>query len=100
MSERWMVPLPRGAEGPYQVWVNGVPQEEGRDYRVEGHALAFSRPLAKQRIGFWRWTAIFLALFGTYGKDDSVDVQYRQAGEDQVATGLEIVPPQPTDPDR
>ena len=75
MADKWFVPLPRGAERPYRVFVNGVPQEEGRDYVVERHVLVFDRPLAKEgRIGFWRWTAIFLGLFGTYRKNDSVDV--------------------------
>ena len=94
MAERWTVPLPRGAERPYRVFVNGVPQEEDSDYTVEHHALVFWRPLAKEgRLGLFRWTAIFLGLFGTYRKNDSVDVQYKLAGRDQVATGLDIVPP-------
>ena len=94
MAERWTVPLPRGAERPYRVFVNGVPQEEDSDYTVERHALVFWRPLAKEgRLGLFRWTAIFLGLFGTYRKNDSVDVQYKLAGRDQVATGLDIVPP-------
>ena len=37
---------------------------------------------------------MFLALFGTYRKNDSVDVQYRLAGRDCFATGLDIVPPE------
>ncbi len=94
MSERWLVPLPRGAEPPFRVFVNGVPQQEGEDYRIEGRTLAFARPLVKERLGFWRWTAIFFALFGTYGQNDSVDVQYRRGGQQQLATGLEIVPPE------
>jgi hypothetical protein len=95
VSERWLVPLPPGAEPPYRVFVNGVPQREGADYELEGHALAFSRPLKKEgRLGFWRWLAIFLALFGTYRQNDSVDVQYTLHGHDRVATGLEIVPPE------
>jgi hypothetical protein len=93
VSEVWRVPLPRGAEPPYRVFVNGVPQEEGEDYRVVGHELQFSKPLAKERLGFWRWTAMFFALFGSYGKNDEVDVQYKLHGADHVATGLEIVPP-------
>jgi hypothetical protein len=36
---------------------------------------------------------MFLGLFGSYGKNDQVDVQYRLAGRDVSATGLEIVPP-------
>jgi hypothetical protein len=94
MEDRWTVPLPRGAEPPYRVFVNGVRQREGIDYAIERHALVFAKPLAKEgKIGLWRWTAIFLGLFGTYRKNDSVDVQYRLAGHDRVATGLDIVPP-------
>ena len=37
--KRWRVPLPRGAEPPYRVFVNGVPQEEGSDYEVRGREL-------------------------------------------------------------
>ena len=95
MSEgKWRVPLPRGAEPPYRVFVNGVPQRERVDYEVKGHALLFDRPLEKERLGLGRWTAIFLGLFGSYGRNDSVDVQYRLHGRDTVATGLDIEPPE------
>ena len=94
MSPVWRVPLPRGAEPPYRVFVNGVQQEEGHDYGVVGDELHFSRSLEKEgRLGFWRWTAMFLALFGTYRRNDSVDVQYTLHGRDHVATGLDIIPP-------
>ena len=89
----WRVPLPRGAEPPYRVFVNGVPQREGRDYEVKGRELLFRTPLEKEKIGAGRWTAMFFGLFGSYGKNDSVDVQYRLGGRDTVATGLDIVPP-------
>jgi hypothetical protein len=98
VSERWRVPLPRGAEPPYGVFVNGVPQEEGRDYVVEGSELVFEKPLAKEgRLGFWRWLLMFLSIAGTYRKNDSVDVQYRLAGRQRVAVGLDIVPPKESD---
>jgi len=90
----WRVPLPRGAEPPYRVFVNGVPQAEGSDYTVGDHELRFDRPLEKEKLGVGRWTAIFFGLFGSYGKNDSVDVQYRLGGRDQLAVGLEIVPPE------
>ncbi|HEY1275038.1 MAG TPA: hypothetical protein VGF25_09005 [Thermoleophilaceae bacterium] len=92
--KRWRVPLPRGAEPPYRVFVNGVPQREGTDYDVVGRELHFSTPLEKERLGVGRWTAIFLGLFGSYGKNDSVDVQYRLGGRDAHATGLDILPPE------
>jgi hypothetical protein len=93
-TQRWRVPLPRGAERPFRVFVNGVPQREGEDYEVRDRELLFSKPLEKERIGMGRWTAMFLGLWGSYGKNDSVDVQYRLGGRETVATGLEIVPPE------
>lgn len=96
MDERWRVPLPRGAEPPLRVFVNGVAQKEGEDYDLEAGQLLFNRPLQKERLGFWRWTAIFFALFGTYGKNDSVDVQYELNGRTTVATGLDIYTPEGT----
>ena len=93
MSELWRVPLPPGAKPPLRVFVNAVPQQEGRDYELGDGELLFSRPLMKERVGFWRWTAMFLALFGTYGRNDSVDVEYTVGGRKTVATGLDIVAP-------
>jgi hypothetical protein len=93
-GRRWRVPLPRGAEPPFHVFVNGVPQREGEDYELGEGELLFSRALEKERIGVGRWTAIFLGLWGSYGKNDSVDVQYRLGGRETVATGLEIIPPE------
>ena len=90
---RWRVRLPAGAEPPIRVFVNGVPQQEGRDYRLAGNELVFDRPLEKERLSKRRWTAIFFGLWGYYGKNDSVDVQYRRGGREVVATGLDIVPP-------
>ena len=90
----WTVPLPRAARPPYRVFVNGVRQQEGVDYEVRGHALAFSRHLEKEgKLGFWRWFAMFLALFGTYRKNDSVDVEYSVGDQRRLAVALDIVPP-------
>jgi hypothetical protein len=72
-----------------------VPQREGIDYALERHALVFAKPLAKEgKIGWFRWTAIFLGLFGTYRKNDSVDVQYMVGGQQRLAVGLDIIPPE------
>jgi hypothetical protein len=94
-AKRWIVPLPRGAEPPYRVFVNGVPQTEGVDYERYGHALSFPKHLEKEgKLGVARWTAIFLGLFGTYRKNDSVDVHYQLNGQDRLATYLDIIPPE------
>jgi hypothetical protein len=93
-QKRWIVPLPRDAERPFEVFVNGVPQVEGRDYAVERGALVFTRHLEKEgKLGVGRWMAIWLGLFGTYRKNDSVDVRYKAGGENRVATYLDIIPP-------
>lgn len=91
----WRVPLPAGAEPPYRVFVNGVPQAEGDDYEVRGDTLFFERELKKEgRIGFWRWTLMFFSIMGTYRKNDSVDVEYSHAGARRLAVGLDIVAPE------
>jgi hypothetical protein len=99
VSDRWRVPLPSGAEPPFQVFVNGVPQKQGTDFDVVGRELRFTRPLAKEgRLGFWRWASMFIGLVGTYRKNDSVDVHYTAGGEKHVAVYLDIIPPDSTQP--
>jgi hypothetical protein len=98
-QKRWIVRLPRAAEPPYRVFVNGVPQQEGADYELRGRALAFPRHLEKEgKLGFWRWFAMFMALFGTYRKNDSVDVEYTLGGRRQLAVGLDIEQPADGEP--
>ena len=87
MSERTRVQLPAGVGSHFQVFLNGVPQEEGRDFRRLGNELIFERSLAKEgRLGFWRWLSLFLGVAGTYRQNDSVDVVYSSAGRREVAT--------------
>ncbi len=92
MPKRSLVELPSGAEPPYLVFVNGVRQTEGSDYRVEGQALLFDRELAQEgELGFWRWMLMFFSIAGSYRRHDSVDVKYHQGGREQVATDLDVV---------
>ncbi len=94
MSDQiWRVPLPPAAKPPLRVFVNAVQQEEGRDYELGDGELLFSRSLVKEKVGFLRWTAMFLALFGSYGRNDSVDVEYTVGDQKHVATDLEFIPP-------
>ena len=89
----WRVPLPDGAEPPIRVFVNGVAQRPGTDYRLIENELVFARPLEKERLSKGKWAAIFFGLWGYYGKNDQVDIHYRLRGRDVVETGLEILPP-------
>jgi hypothetical protein len=94
VAEAWTVPLPSAVREPFEVYVNGVLQERGRDYEVTGSLLVFERPLAQEgRLGWLRWTSIFLGIAGTYRKNDSVDVVYEAGGHRRVASKLPIRPP-------
>jgi len=100
--ERSRVELPPAVRPPFEVFVNGVPQQEGLDYDVaaDGRALLFSRELVQEgRLGFWRW---FLGAWGigTYRRNDEVDVRYAREGRTLVAQGLAVMPPTPNDTER
>jgi hypothetical protein len=87
---RSLVRLPAHVPAEFEVFVNGVRQVRGEDYRVEGRVLVFDRELKKEgRLGLWRW---FLGAWGigTYRQNDSVDVQYEARGMPQLAEGLSI----------
>lgn len=92
-SRRTRVRLPADVTRPFEVFVNGIPQVEGRDFRVEGRTLVFDRELVSEgRLGFWRWASIVLGIAGTYRRDDSVDVAYRRDGKPVVAAKLPLEP--------
>jgi hypothetical protein len=90
------VALPRGVQGPFEVYVNGVRQQEGRDFSRRGDELVFSRTLAQEgRLGFWRWLSLFLGVAGTYRKHESVDLVYTVDGKRTVESGLPILREEP-----
>jgi hypothetical protein len=83
------VELPPDVPEEFEVFVNGVRQEPGRDYRVQGRTLVFNRMLHHEgKLSKARWTSIFLGVAGTYRKHDSIDVVYERGGQKAVATGL------------
>ena len=93
---RTRVALPEHVTGPFEVYVNGVAQERGRDYELRGRTLVFDRELRREgRLGFWRWTSIVLGVAGTYRQNDAVDVVYEHAGGRAVASGLPLEPEEP-----
>jgi hypothetical protein len=86
------VRLPRGAEPPIVVYINGVQQTEGADYELSGSEIVFSRPILKEKVGGMRYLAMLLGLFGTYRKHETVDVEYGLDGQPKLASDLPIVP--------
>jgi hypothetical protein len=88
---RTRIRLPADVVRPFDVFVNGVAQEEGSDFTVEGRTLVFARQLRSEgKLGFWRWTSILIGVAGTYRQDDSVDVAYKRDGKPVVATKLPL----------
>jgi hypothetical protein len=84
--------IPNGAERPYTVFINGIEQKEGEDFVVEGSELHFSRPIVKEKMDTGRWLAMYLGLFGTYRKDEKVDIDFHRGGKTELVADLPIVP--------
>jgi hypothetical protein len=91
MPAQTRVQLPAGLGDRFEVFVNGVLQQPGKDFRREGDELVFDRSLAREgRLGFWRWLSLFLGVAGTYRQNDSVDVVYEVNGRRTVASALPL----------
>jgi hypothetical protein len=86
------VKIPAGAEAPYTVYVNGVEQTEGEDFKIADRELVFTRPIVKEEMGTSRWLAMYLGLWGTYRKDEKVDIQFQRAGKTELVADLDVVP--------
>ncbi len=90
---RSQLALPDHVGNVFDVYIKGVLQERGRDYRLEGRTLVFERELQQEgRLGFWRWTSILFGVAGTYRQNDVVDIVYEVDGRRAVASGLEVEP--------
>ncbi len=86
--------LPAGSQPPIRVYINGIEQTEGVDYRIEDRGIAFTRPIIKERVGMGRWMAMYLGLFGTYRKNETIDVEYHLAGDPKahLVSDVEVLP--------
>jgi hypothetical protein len=83
--------LPAGAEPPINVYINGVRQQDGRDYRVDRGHVVFPRQIVKEQVSGGRWLAMFLGLFGSYGRNEVVDVEYRRGGRTELVSDAKIL---------
>ena len=93
----WRVKLPPGVRSPFDVYVNGVRQELGVDYRIAAGELLFTRELIRQKLGAKAWLLGFWGI-GTYKRNDEVDVRYEVNGRPMVAHALAIIPPESEPP--
>lgn len=84
--------LPEGAQEPIRVFINGVEQRRDIDYEIVGGEIVFPRPILKEaNLGFSRWAALYLGIFGTYRIDESVDVHYQLDGRTQADDDVPIL---------
>ena len=89
------VRLPAGAEPPYTVFFNGIEQREGADYEVRAGEIVFTRQIVKEKVGTGRWLAMYLGLFGTYRKNETIDLQFRSGGKVELRSDLPVQPDGP-----
>jgi len=82
--------LPPGAEAPYTVFVNGVEQREGVDYNLRAGEIVFTREIVKEKVGTGRWLAMYLGLFGTYRKNETIDLQFQRNGKTELLSDLPV----------
>jgi hypothetical protein len=84
------VKLPAGAQPPFVVFVNGVEQSEGADYEVRAGEIVFTREIVKEKVGTGRWLAMYLGLFGTYRKNETIDLQFQRDGKTELRSDLAV----------
>ena len=87
------VRLPRGAEPPFTVYINGVEQIAGETYEAQGREIVFARPILKEgKLGGIRWLSMLIGLVGSYRKHETVDVSFRRGGNIELAADIEVIP--------
>jgi hypothetical protein len=84
--------LPAEGEAPYVVFINGVQQREGADYAMRAGEIVFTRQIIKEKVGTGRWLAMYLGLFGTYRKNETIDLQFQRNGKTELLSDLAVQP--------
>ena len=86
------VRLPRGAEPPIRVYLNGVEQARGTDYDIRHGEIVFKRSIVKEgKVGGMRWAAMLVGLFGTYRRNETIDVEYRLRGQTKLVSDAQVI---------
>jgi hypothetical protein len=78
--------LPVSVEEPFEVYLNGIPQQRGNDYELVDRALLFPPSLVLEvKMSRFQWFLSAIGI-GSYEKHDSVDVIYEGDGRRLVPT--------------
>src|SRR5262249_51629107 len=74
------VQLPPMVNEPFEVYLNGIPQQRDLDFQLEGRTLVFPRPLVPElKLKKFQWVLVTIGI-GSYTKHDSVDIVYEHEG--------------------
>ena len=46
----------------------------------------------KEKVGTGRWLAMYLGLFGTYRKNETIDLQFQRGGKTELISDLSVEP--------
>ncbi len=85
------VRLPRGATPPIRVYINGIEQAEGSDYKLDSDGVLFDQPIIKEgKLGGLRWLSMAIGLFGSYRKNETVDISYSLGGKVHHVTDMKV----------
>jgi hypothetical protein len=57
---------------------------------VRAGEIVFTRQIVKERVGAGRWLAMYLGLFGTYRKNETIDLQFRRDGKTELLSDLPV----------
>lgn len=89
------VKLPRGAQRPINVFINGSQQVEGTDYTLHEGEIVFREPILKEdlsELSAMRKLVLGLGLVGSYQRNETVDVQYQLGDRTELASDLAVLP--------
>lgn len=89
------VRLPRGAQEPIKVHINGMEQRRGEDYKLHDGEIVFKDPILKEDLSELtaiRKLVLGLGLVGSYQRNETVDVEYVIDGRQQLASDLKVTP--------
>lgn len=87
-----VVALPNAAELPVRIYINGVLQREGYDYFLRDRLVLFTRAIVKEgQLSKGRWLAMALGLFGSYKKNEIIDIEYMEGTTVRLATDVPLL---------
>lgn len=90
------VALPRAAREPITVFINGVEQRRGEDYKISDGTIVFREPIYKERLDDLNWfrkLGLALGVFGWYERNEAVDIQYQTPAGTKLRSDAPILPP-------